>query len=272
MSTKSIEGTAFAGSIPASYDTYLGPFLFDYFAADLAARVELEPGGTLLETACGTGIATEALRTACGPEVEIVATDLSEAMVDCARERRGHLAGVRFRQADAQELAFDDDSFDLVVNQFGLMFMPDKLRALSEARRVLRPGGRLVFNVWDDFDSNPYVRIAQDTIGSFFDSDPPQFLELPWSFSDQGVIQSFLEAAGFADIDAQKVTHVSERPTAQEVARGLVCGNPTLMAVEQRATASCDEVVAAVARELSRVFGSAPFRAPTQAIVDSARR
>jgi ubiquinone/menaquinone biosynthesis C-methylase UbiE len=262
----------FVGSVPESYDRYLGPFLFDFYAADLAAHLAVEPGGSILETACGTGVATEHLRRATGPGVEIVATDLSEPMLEHARARRGHLDGVRFEQADAAALPFGDASFDAVVQQFGLMFVPDKLAALSEARRVLRPGGTLAFNVWGDLPSNPFVQVAQDAIAAFFSSDPPQFLYQPWSFSALDPIAALLREAGFADVTLRVVPHVSERPTPREAAEGLVRGNPTIGDVEGRALVPVEAVVDAVAAALGEAFGESPFRAPMQAVVVTARR
>ncbi len=262
----------FTDSIPKDYDTYLGPFLFEFYAADLARRLALDSGGSILETACGTGISTEFLRRATCDGVSIVATDLSEAMLDVARDRRGHLENVRFQQADATALPFEDQSFDAVGSQFGLMFMPDKLRAMREAHRVLRPGGQLLFNVWDDLPSNPFVQVAQDAIATFFDEDPPQFLYSPWSYHEHGPIRALLSEAGFSRPELHTVSHVAERPTAAEVATGLVRGNPTINDVRGRANVSVDDVIDAVAAALERSFGTAPFRAPMQAIVVTAER
>ncbi len=262
----------FAGSIPTDYDTYLGPFLFEPYAADLAARLELEPGAALLETACGTGISTEYLHRSLGARVRIVATDVSDAMLAVARGRRGELDGVRFAPADAADLPFDDASFDAVVCQFGIMFMPDKARAMQEARRVLRPAGKLVLSVWDDHASNPYVAVAQQALASFFESDPPRFLDVPWGYSERATLRDLLAAAGFADVELSTVRILAERPSAHDVARGLVTGNPNVLDVEQRARASVDEVVAGVAAALGASFGQAPFRVPMQAVMVTARR
>jgi len=262
----------FDDSIPADYDTYLGPFLFEPFAADLAGRVQVRAGGAVLETACGTGISTEFLRRSIGSSVSIEATDLSEPMLDVARAKRGHLERVRFRRADATALPFEDGSFEAVVSQFGLMFLPDKLRAMREAHRVLRPGGVLAFNVWDDLPSNPYVEVAQAAIATFFDADPPQFLYVPWGYHEHGPILELLAESGFSRTEIHTVACVAERPTAREVATGLVRGNPTLTDVRERARGSVDDVVDAVTTALAESFGAAPFQAPMQAVVVTAEK
>ena len=164
MNTSHIE---FVGSIPEAYDTHLGPLLFQHYGADLARRLDVPAGGRVLETACGTGISTEHLRGTLPDSVEIVATDLNDAMLDYARAKRSDLANVSFRQADALDLPFEDASFDAVACQFGLMFFPDKAAGMAEALRVLKSGGMLGFNVWDSLDANEIARVAHETIGTF---------------------------------------------------------------------------------------------------------
>jgi ubiquinone/menaquinone biosynthesis C-methylase UbiE len=165
---------AFAGSIPQLYDRYLGPLLFQPYADELARRAaELRPG-RILETAAGTGIVTQALQRAC-PDADIVATDLNQGMLDVAAARIGS-DKVTFVAADAQELAFDDDSFDLVVCQFGIMFIPDKVRANSEAHRVLRPGGSYLLAIWDRLDRNPVTHTSASAVADLFPEGTADFM------------------------------------------------------------------------------------------------
>lgn len=262
----------FSDSIPADYDTYLGPFFFEFYAEDLARRLAVEPGGALLETSCGTGISTQALHRHLGPHVSIFATDVSEGMLRIARERRGELDGVRFMLADACALEFEDGAFDAVASQFGLMFYPDRALALREAHRVLRPGGRIALSIWGGQETNPYVPLTMRTLARHFDADPPRFMEIPFGLDEREPVRGLFEQAGFVDVELHHVPFVSERPTALEVATGLVRGNPNIHEVEERANASVDDVVADVARVLADAFGDAPIRVPMEAIVVTAAR
>jgi len=167
---------AFAGSIPATYEQYLGPLLFAPFADDMAARLRDVGQGRVLETAAGTGIVTRALVKTLPPDVEIIATDLNQAMLDLAAERL-QADNVTWKQADAQKLPLEDSSFDAIVCQFGVMFFPDKLTAYREALRVLKPGGRFVFNVWNSLDHNEVSRIISDTAGKGLSDDPLRFIQ-----------------------------------------------------------------------------------------------
>ncbi len=149
----------FTGSIPANYDKYLGPVFFEPYALDAAARLP-KTAKRVLEVACGTGIVTRRLREAMRPDAHFTATDLSPAMVEYARSRMPGAAGVEFRPADAMALPFPDASFDALVCQFGVMFVPDKAVAFAEMRRVLAPGGTLIFSVWDSLAVNPASRLG----------------------------------------------------------------------------------------------------------------
>lgn len=262
----------FVGSIPEIYDQHLGPLLFEHYAADLAGRLKVPPGGRVLELACGTGIATERLRAALPEDVEIVATDLNEAMLDFARNQRGDLAKVRYRVADALDLPFEDGSFDAVACQFGVMFFPDKAAGAREAARVLKPGGTYVFNVWDSLDRNPVIKITQDTIRGFFNGDSPTFLSTPFGYHALDPIVALLHDAGFGALDISVVPTVVERPSARDVALGCIEGNPGIHEIRARATAPVEEIVDAVAAALRQNFGDAPLRTPLQAIVMTAHK
>ena len=138
----------FAGSIPALYDRYLGPLIFEPYAAELAGRVASGTASRILETAAGTGILTRVLARLLPDTTEIVATDLNQPMLDFAAAQPG-TARVTWRRADALALPFPDQSFDVVACQFGAMFFPDKIAAYREALRVVGRGGYLIFSVWD---------------------------------------------------------------------------------------------------------------------------
>jgi ubiquinone/menaquinone biosynthesis C-methylase UbiE len=262
---------AFIGSIPENYDRYLGPLFFHGYADDLAARVPMKPGMRMLETACGTGIVTARLVTRLAEQGTLVATDLNESMLAHAATRVG-AARVKWRQADATALPFDDRSFDAVVAQFGLMFYPDKARGVREAFRVLKPGGTYVFNVWASLDQNPVARIAHETVASFFATDPPQFYTVPFSLCETATVSGWLKDAGFVDVDPVSVAKTGTSPSAADAATGLVDGNPIYTAIMERKPEALADIKAAVARNVAAELGDRPVRAPLRAFVFIARK
>src|SRR5881394_2185568 len=207
----------FTGSIPALYDRYLGPLLFEPYARDLARRLADLREGHVLETAAGTGIVTEALAGRLAPAVALVATDLNQAMVDRAAAKSA-LKRAELRQADALKLPFADASFDAVVCQFGVMFFADRVAGYREARRVLKPGGRFVFSVWDSLAHNPIPRCIVDAAAARYPHNPPRFLaRTPHGHHDADVIRRELAEAGF-DSPVIEVVTLPSRGSADDPA------------------------------------------------------
>lgn len=265
----------FVESMPDVYDIDLGPFLFEFSARDLAQRLKLAaPPGikNVLETACGTGISTEHLANAFGPDVAITATDLNQTMLDIAAKRRGQLENVTYRQADALQLPFDDASYDAVACQFGIMFFPDKRQALKEIVRVLRPGGLFAFNVWDSLANNRVVELAHETITSFFPNDPPDFLETPFGYYETDPIKTLLEEEGFSNIGVHIVSETMRYESAESPARGLIVGNPVIVQIVERASVDPREIMAALAKSIEAEFGPPPFDIPRQEIAFIAQK
>jgi SAM-dependent methyltransferase len=258
----------FAGSIPEIYDRYLVPLIFHTYASDLASRLESLGAGSLLEVAAGTGSVTREMAARLPGTVQITATDLSQPMVDYAAAR-GTTRPVAWQRADATDLPFDDDSFDAVVCQFGAMFFPDRPRAFADIRRVLRPGGVFVFNVWDRLDENEFTQTVSDALATVFPDDPPQFAaRVPHGYYDTQIIQADLAAGGFlssAQIDTLEAR--SHAKTPQEPAIGFCQGTPLRNAIEARDPARLEEATATAAAALAQRFGPADITGKIRAYV-----
>ena len=137
----------FAGTIPDVYDDHLVPLIFETYAADLATRVaSLEPK-SVLETAAGSGVVTRALAPLLSDDARYSVTDLNQPMLDRASRRQPADERIEWRQADALSLPFEDETFDVICCQFGVMFFPDKVAGYRSALRALKDGGKFIFNV-----------------------------------------------------------------------------------------------------------------------------
>lgn len=261
----------FRGTIPENYDRFLGPVIFEPFAKDLVGRLPADKLKSVLEIACGTGIVTRRLRDALPDTTEIVATDLNADMFEFAKPKFKTNENVRWQEADASALPFPANSFDAAVCQFGLMFVPDKAAAMHESHRILRSGGIFLFNVWDSFESNPFGQIANTTIASFFDHDPPRFYELPFGFHDSKLIRKLLCDAGFEQIESFSETKPCRSASAKAFATGLVRGNPVGAELVQRGVDPA-KVIDAVATKLVESFGADPMEGVMRAIIWHARK
>lgn len=267
MSTPGDEG--FTVAIAAQYERYLVPLIFEPYAADIATRVRSRSPQRVLEIAAGTGVVTRAMAATLEPEATIVATDLSQSMIDHA-QTLGTARAVKWRQADVMALPFDDVEFDAVVCQFGAMFFPDKPAAFAEVHRVLRPGGVFVFNVWDRIETNEFADTVATAVALMFPDDPPGFLDrTPYGYSDASAIQRDLSGGGFLTSRA-RVTVLAERSRADSAsipATAFCLGTPLKNEIEARDRTRLDEAVDVSTRALVARFGDVGLDSTMQACI-----
>lgn len=258
----------FTGDIPKLYDAVIGPALFEELGDELAQRVATKRPRCVLETAAGTGIVTRRLRDRLPAGSEIIATDLSPAMLATA-ETKFSPGEVTLSPADAIALQFPDASFDALVCQFGIMFFPDRLRGFREAWRVLAPGGHAWFSVWDFAASNPFGRIGLDVSRAAFPADPPRFYEIPFNCWQMDPIKEALMMAGFTDLRIDVLVRVSRIADIDRLARAMVFGNPLVDDVLARG-ADPDALATTMAEALRRELPTGEL--PIQAILFEARK
>ncbi|MGD0714616.1 MAG: class I SAM-dependent methyltransferase [Gaiellaceae bacterium] len=260
----------FSDSVPGFYDRYLGPVLFEPYAVDLVSRLPTGDRLRVLEIACGTGIVTRRLQESLGDSATLVATDLNEPMLTYARDAVP-APGIVWQQADAQALLFEDGSFDVVVCQFGFMFLPDKVQGFREARRVLTAGGLLLANIWHSLEANPVAGAIHATVARLFPADPPRFMETPYGYHETGRIRVDMAHAGWEDVQLETVRVQALGPSAAELAAGFAFGSPLAHELAERG-ADPDAVVRALTDALVPVGGERPFKPTLAATVIKAVR
>ena len=260
----------FAGLLATIYDEVMGPIFFEPYARDLGQRIAKLAPHSILETASGSGISTEAI-VAAAPSAQVTTLDLNQGMVDVARQKPV-LRNVTFEVGDATKLPFKNHAFDVVASQFGVMFFPDRVAAYKEARRVLKTGGQFIFNVWGFFDErNPTPVALLQALAKIFPNDPPTFLKrLPHGYHDAAVITHDLEAASFRDIQSTSVVLPCRAASAQQLAIALCQGTPTRAEIESRDPQGLTRVTDEVARHFAAKFGSGAIESTMQALVISA--
>jgi SAM-dependent methyltransferase len=261
----------FTGSIPLYYDRCLGHAWFDAFALDLAQRLPAKPPGDVLEIACGTGLLTRRLRERIDPALQLVASDLSLAMLDYARGKLAGAQGIEWREADASKLPFHDGEFGAVVCGFGFMFVPDKNAAFSEARRVLTEDGILLFNVWDSIDVNPHIKANAEVVEGLFPGDKEMRFRIPYEMYDPALLQELLAQAHFGDVKIEKKAMQMDGISARTIATGQIRGTPRSLLIEKRGV-PLDDVIDKVTAALTKIGGADPYRGVARAVVVEARR
>jgi len=199
------EAFKFSGEDAENYDKYLGPILFEPYGKYLASQIDATNISSVLEIACGTGRVTRQLRKALPASVQIIATDLSADMMSIAQREMDN-TGIEFRTEDAQSLSFADNSFDLAVCQFGMMFLPDKARGFSEVCRVLKPGGKFLCFTWDDTLNIPlYKLLINDLILPHFEDEDTTRFFTPFAMHKPAELEKWMSNAGFAAVEVKHV-------------------------------------------------------------------
>jgi SAM-dependent methyltransferase len=256
----------FTGLIPRFYETHLVPLIFAPYAGDMANRVAARSPARVLEIAAGTGVVTRKLASVLPEDVSIIATDLNQPMLDLAREI-GTARPVEWRQANAMQLPFADAAFDVVVCQFAVMFFPDKPTAMSEARRVLRPGGAFIFSVWDRIEENDFAQVVTMSLESLFPQDPPRFLaRTPHGYHAPASIARDLQAGGFTS--SPQISTVAARSlaaSARDPAIAYCQGTPLRSEIEARGKSLLGEATDIAAAAIAGRFGPGPVDGKIQA-------
>jgi ubiquinone/menaquinone biosynthesis C-methylase UbiE len=262
----------FAGSIPENYDRNMVPLIFAAYARDLSQRAAALSPKAVLETAAGSGVVTRALAPRLAPDARYVVTDLNQPMLDYAATRQNADSRIDWRKADAQALPFEDATFDVVCCQFGAMFFPDRPSGYREARRVLKPGGCFLFNVWDRIEENVFADDVTNALAAFFPSDPPRFLaRTPHGYHDTALIRSDLAKAGFTDVAIATREAQSRAASPRHPALAYCQGTPLRNEIEARGSGRLEAATDHAASAIARRHGSGEVSAKIQAHVILAR-
>jgi ubiquinone/menaquinone biosynthesis C-methylase UbiE len=262
----------FAGSIPENYDRYIVPLIFESFAQDLAQRIAALSPNAVLETAAGSGVVTRALAPRLSADASYVVTDLNQPMLDYATTRQAADNRITWRKADALALPFEDAAFDLVCCQFGAMFFPNRQSGYREARRVLKPGGYFLLNVWDRIEENVFANDVTNALAELFPSDPPRFLaRTPHGYYDTALIRSELEQAGFSNVVIVTRSDQSRASSPRHPAVAYCQGTPLRSEIEARAADRLEAATDHAASRIASKHGNGAVAAKIQAHVITAR-
>jgi len=244
-----------SADMPDAYDRLLVPAVFEPFAVDLAARVASSSPKRVLEIAAGTGVVTRLLVGI--PEVaEVVATDLNPSMVDLGRLR---VPEAQWEVADALALPLEAGRFDAVVCQFGVMFFPDKVAGMAQARRVLCDGGVFHANSWGPLDASELEAAYMAAVSSVIPVEPPNFLAaVPHGYPEPDRLAHDARSAGFSSVTVDTVMLPTGPVTARDAAVGYCTGTPMRAGLEARGDLS--ELTDAIAQHMERALGTEPLR------------
>jgi ubiquinone/menaquinone biosynthesis C-methylase UbiE len=196
-------------AVPRAYEEVMLPRLFEPWALQLLDECNLGPSAVILDVATGPGTVARLAAKHIGPGGRVVATDISRPMLDVANSKSPSpdSAPITYIESPAAPLGVETAAFDFVVCQQGLQFFPDRLAALSEMRRALKPDrGRLAIAAWSHIEDNTFYAALHAALRECVPGDLADRLLAPFSWPDAQVLKNTLEAAGFHDIHVRAVT------------------------------------------------------------------
>lgn len=256
----------FAG-IAEGYDRYLVPVLSKWTDA-LFEKTNPQDGEEVLDFACGTGGVIRALTDRLDAPKRVAGLDVEPAMLDVARSRGEQLPfDAKWHRADAADMPFADESFDVAYCQQGLQFMDDSAAAVAEAHRVLRPEGRLAVSVWADLDGSPHYAALTDALQNHLGDQAAGAMRAPFdALSSPQKLHRCIESGGFGGIDIEGITHRIDYPDAEEFFRREVI-SWLAEAVGDLSESARDAIVTDLERRLDRYIVGGQLKAPMRALI-----
>ena len=181
-----------------AYEALFVPAIFEQYALKVADAVSPFKGERVLDVACGTGVLAREILRRVGPTGRVAGIDPAPGMIEVAKQ---HAPAVEWHQGTAESLPFADQSFDVVVSQFGLMFFSDRTRAIEEILRVLTSGGRFAVAVWDSLNNIPAYASAVELLQRTAGQQAADALRAPFVLGDRSELSKIFSEAGANSIE-----------------------------------------------------------------------
>lgn len=203
------------------YEDLFVPALFEPWTKHLIDGAAIREGSRVLDVACGTGVLARGALARTGATGHVVGADPAPGMLAVAKEIE---PGIDWVLCGAEALDVDDESFDCVVSQFGMMFFQDRQKSADEMFRAMKPGGSLAIAVWRTVDHNPayadIISVLEEQVGTA----AADALRLPYSLGEAGKVTAVLDGSGFADITVEAKTESATFPSSRQMVEAELRG------------------------------------------------
>ena len=184
------------------YESFFVPALFQQWSPVMVDMLDLSQQQRVLDVACGTGIVARHVAEQFNNHDQICGIDINEGMLEVAKQKA---PGIRWQLAPAEALPFDNNSFDAVVCQFGLMFFRNRSAAIQEMLRVLKPGGKLALAVWDKIENSPGYKKVTELLHKLFGEKIANEMQAPFVLGDRKKLVQLMDDAGMKNYELQTV-------------------------------------------------------------------
>src|SRR5919108_725730 len=230
-STTTVSFEQYRGNAAENYERYFVPTIGMAFATALLDAAALHRGERVLDIACGTGVVTRLAADRVGPDGALAGLDINPAMLAVGRSLSTSDAAIEWYEANAESLPLDEGSFDAVLSSLGLQFVPDKMLALREMRRVLAPDGRVA--VATVGPTPPLFAILEQALARHVNSEAAGFMRMVFSLYEPRELEQLTGGAGFRDVEVRSKPLTIPLPRPAEFLWQYVHSTPLAAAVAQ---------------------------------------
>lgn len=258
-------------SASEAYEQYLVPPMFAPWADRLIETSDVHEGDRVLDVACGTGIVARRAASRVGSSGSVGGLDINEEMLAVAEETAADLPhSIEWRQGDATDLPFSDESFDVVCCQQALQFFDDPGATVRQMRRVLAPGGHATLSVWRPLDYQPAYVVLADALEEYISDEAGTMMRSPFPAWDGKNLRTLAQDAGFDDVSVTIEIGSVRYPSVEEFVRREAASSPLaepIAAVEREVR---DELVREVEDGLHTYCDDAGIVSPMESYVVTA--
>lgn len=226
-----VYGETFGGNPAENYQRYFVPAIGAPVAEDLVEVARLQPGERVLDVACGTGVVTRLAAARVGAADTVAGLDVNPGMLAVARSQTSPDISIDWHEASAESMPFPDETFDVVLCQMALQFIPNKLAALREMRRVLDSGGRALVTV--PGPKPPLFAIMTDGLARHLGPEAATFGDLVFSMHDVDELSELMRGAGFRQVNVKSKPKTLRLPAPRDFLWQYIDSTPIAEAAAQ---------------------------------------
>lgn len=192
-----------ATSAAEIYENFFVPALFAEWPEHVLHAAQLKPGDSVLDVACGTGVLAREANRQVGSSGTVTGIDINQGMLDVAQ---GKDPLINWQKGAAEDLPFEDSSFERVISQFGLMFFLDQVQAIREMARVLKAGGRMAVAVWGPLEKTPGYAAVAEMLDELFGPEVAKSIEAPYTLGEPEKLRALFNDAGINPVSIDTIT------------------------------------------------------------------